>query len=116
VSPSTYIVVLEDDPLIRPLLERWLAEAGYRVSAPMDGDSKPALVIANVADPNSAEAQILALRAYAAPILIVSARFRRGLAGSAAAARRLGVQRVLPKPFTRRELLSAVRKALEGAA
>lgn len=116
MSPSTNIVVLEDDPLIRPLLERWLGEAGYRVSDSMDGDSKPDLVMANIADPNSAEAEILALQAYAAPILIVSARFRRGLAGSAAAARRLGVQRVLPKPFTRRELLSAVRKALEEAA
>jgi len=116
VSPSTCILVLEDDPLIRPLLERWLGEAGYRVTASVGQDAKPALVIANVADPNSAVAQIQALQAYAAPILVVSARFRRGLAGSAAAARRLGVQRVLPKPFTRSELLSAVRKALEGAA
>ena len=44
----------------------------------------------------------------------MAARFRRGLAGSAEAARRLGVQAVLPKPFTRTELLTAVRAAMEG--
>jgi hypothetical protein len=41
---------------------------------------------------------------------LLLARFRRGLAGSAEAARRLGVERVLPKPFTRNELLAAVRE------
>jgi len=52
---------------------------------------------------------------YAAPILAVSARFRRGLAGSSEAARRLGVKKVLPKPFTRKELLAAVRETVEPA-
>ena len=74
MSPSTCILVLEDDPLIRPLLERWLGEAGYRVTASVGQDAKPALVIANVADPNSAVAQIQALQAYAAPILVVGCR------------------------------------------
>lgn len=38
------------------------------------------------------------------------ARLRRGLAGSAEAARRLGVERVLPEPLTRKELLARVRE------
>ena len=65
-------------------------------------------------EPRGAQPLIDALRAvYAAPMLILSARFRRGLEGSAEAARRLGVRKVLPKPFTREEFLSAVRESVE---
>jgi DNA-binding response OmpR family regulator len=113
VIPKGYVLVLEEDPLIRPLLERWLGEAGYTV-APAPAQAKPVLVIADVPDPQSAEALIRSLREYAAPILILSARFRRGLAGSAEAASRLGVKKVLPKPFTRKEFVSAVRESIEG--
>ena len=113
MSPKGYVVVLEEDPLIRPLLERWLGEAGYQVADPI-GEVKPVLVIADVPDPQSAEALIRSLREYTAPILVLSARFRRGLAGSAEAARRLGVKKVLPKPFTRKELLAAVRESVQA--
>jgi DNA-binding response OmpR family regulator len=108
------VVVLEEDPLIHELLERWLREAGYLVAAPgAVSDAKPSLVIADVPEPQSAEAVIRSLQGvYAAPILVLSARFRRGLAGSAEAARRLGVKKVLPKPFTRNELLAAVRDSV----
>ena len=112
MNPKSYVVVLEEDPLIRPLLERWLGEAGYLV-APAGHEGRPALVIADVSDPQSGEAFIRSLREYAAPILVLSARFRRGLAGSAETASRLGVKKVLPKPFTRKEFLSAVRESLE---
>jgi DNA-binding response OmpR family regulator len=114
VNPKGYVKVLEGDPLIRPLLERWLGEAGYQAAAPPGAaEPKPVLVIADVAEPQSCEALIRSLREYAAPILVLSARFRRGLAGSAEAARRLGVKKVLPKPFTRKELLAAVRESVE---
>ena len=111
-------MVLEEDPLIRPLLERWLGEVGYAVASRARGEAKqggakPVLVIADVPDAQSVEALIGSLREYAAPILILSARFRRGLAGSAEAARRLGVKKVLPKPFTRKELLAAVCESVE---
>lgn len=110
-----FIAIHEGDDLIRGLLERWLGEAGYAVRA--GGDEPPALIIVDVPSPRGAQACIEALRAvYAAPILVLSGRFRRGLAGSSETARRLGVKRVLPKPFTRRELLSAVRESIEGAA
>ena len=109
-----FIAIHEDDDLIRELLERWLGEAGYSLR-PVAGES-PRLVIANIPSPRAAPSRIERLQAeYAAPILVLSGRFRRGLAGSAEAAHRLGVKKVLPKPFTRKELLSAVDEVLEGA-
>lgn len=116
LDPKGYVIVLEEDLLLRPLLERWLGEEGYRVAARVPGAVKPALVIADVPDPRAAEALIRSLQEYAAPILLLSARFRRGLAGSTETARRLGVEKVLPKPFTREEFLSAVRESIEGVA
>jgi len=110
-------VILEPDDLIRPLLERWLVEEGYTVvSHDHPGrvrDELPRLVIANIADPDRADALIAGLRtAYRAPIVALSARFRRGLGNSHQVARRLHVAKVLPKPVTRTELVSAVLEAL----
>jgi DNA-binding response OmpR family regulator len=114
VSSKGSVVVLERDPLIQKLLERWLLEAGYLVLSPEDKpDVPPVLIIADVPEPLLAGSLIREWkRMYAAPIVILSARFRRGLAGSAKTARQLGVAKVLPKPFTRRELLSAVRESV----
>ncbi len=105
-----YILILDEDVLIRELLERWLGEAGYAVaSRPRE---RPCLVIADVPNPRRAQAVVDSLQVYAAPVLLLSGRFRRGLAGSEQAARRLGVKTVLPKPFSRDELLAAVAAAL----
>jgi DNA-binding response OmpR family regulator len=112
------IVIVESDDLIRQLLERWLGDAGYGVTLPAEVHNPPKvipqLVIADISSPDSAEATIKALAAaYSAPILALSARFRQGLGGSAAAAHRLHVCKVLPKPFTREELLYAVGESIE---
>jgi DNA-binding response OmpR family regulator len=113
MNSKGYVVVLEEDGQIRELLERWLGEDGYRVTVDRAANAEPVLVIANVPEPQAASGLIRSLQQeYAAPILILSARFRRGLAGSAEAARRLGVEKVLPKPFTRKELLAAVRESV----
>jgi DNA-binding response OmpR family regulator len=115
VPKKGLIVIHEADDLIRELLERWLVEAGYAVRA--TAGEAPCLVIADVPSPNGAQPMIQSLKAaYAAPILVLSARFRRGLAGSEEAARRLDVKKVLPKPFTRKELLSAVEASMNGEA
>jgi DNA-binding response OmpR family regulator len=112
------IVIVETDDLIRELLERWLGDAGYGVTLPArvhnPATAMPQLVIADISSPDCAEAAIKALAAaYSAPILVLSARFRQGLGGSEAAAHRLRVCKVLPKPFTREELLDAVDESIE---
>jgi DNA-binding response OmpR family regulator len=118
VPTGGYIVIAEPDELIRQLLERWLGEAGYEVMPLAENHErpmvKPRLVIADISEPGSVGNRIEALEAaYAAPILALSARFRRGLGGSSEPARRLRVAEVLPKPFTRQQLLRAVRETLK---
>jgi len=119
VQRNGYILIVETDDLIRELLERWLREAGYGVVAGPSGtparEEAPRLIIANISSPRGAERRIRSLQAaHPAPVLVTSARFRRGLEASTNAARELGVRKVLPKPFTREELLAAVREALES--
>jgi DNA-binding response OmpR family regulator len=125
VQKKGYILVVEGDDLIRQLLERWLREGGYSVAAGDlarlrqhgSNEPPPSLVIVDLANPRSAAVVIRSVQAvHAAPIIGVSARFRRGLGTSRDAARRLGVCKLLPKPFSRDELLAAVREAIEDAA
>ena len=118
VHQKGYIIIVETDDLIRELLERWLGEAGYAVLAaapnPDVPQERPRLVIVNVSKPRHAGALIRSLQtAYGAPVLAISARFRHGLGASADAARQFGARKVLPKPFTRAELLAAVHESIE---
>ncbi|HEY9063517.1 MAG TPA: response regulator [Burkholderiaceae bacterium] len=112
------MLVVEPDELIRQLLCAWLTEAGYAVEAQAPSGqirrAKPDLVILNVPRAKGFQAAVDSLsERYSGPILAISAQFRRGLGASAAVARRLGVRRVLPKPFTREELLQAVTDSLD---
>ena len=114
------ILVVEPDDLILGLLERWLGEAGYSVvveTPQKPGDAEePQLVIIDVPTPRSAEKIIKSVRAlHASPILLLSARLRRGTGSSHDVAHQLGVSKVLPKPFTREELLSAVQESIGGS-
>jgi hypothetical protein len=73
----------------------------------------PRLVITDISESRSARTIIETLQAaYAAPI---PARFRRGLGGSSEPAKRLHVDKVLPKPFRREQLLRAIRTILKAA-
>jgi DNA-binding response OmpR family regulator len=109
-----HIVVLEPDELIRQLLQCWLEDAGYRVSAYGEGPASPDLLILDSARPEHVASRVSALGIDPdTPVLVVSATFRRGLGGSTNTARRLGARKVLPKPYTQQELLAAVAAALE---
>jgi len=123
VQQKGRILVVEPNDLILSLLERWLGEAGYTVVvgtsqslAPAVGEEgEPELVIIDVPTPRSAEKTVKSVReVHASPILLLSARFRRGTGSSISVARQLGVRNVLPKPFTRGELLSAVSESIDS--
>jgi DNA-binding response OmpR family regulator len=122
VPQKEHILVVEPDDLILGLLERWLGEAGYAVIEEASptlpqavGRGEPQLVIIDVPDPLIAEKTIKSVReVHASPILLLSARFVRGTGSgsSSSVARQLGVRNVLPKPFTRDELLLAVGESI----
>jgi CheY-like chemotaxis protein len=116
------IVVIEEDKLMRELLLEWLSAEGYRVraAAPEDAQvpNKADLVIVDVYRPRREGAKTL--RAVKAaypetPLIAVSGQFRSGLVGSCTAADALGVQQVVAKPFTRRDLLAAVEDVIGPA-
>ena len=71
------------------------------------------LIIADVARPRAAGPLVRLLQAGGnGPVLMLSARFRSGQGASQLLVQQLGVNAVLPKPFTRRQLLDAVRQCL----
>lgn len=115
---KAHIAVFENDDLIRQLLDQWLGEAGYRVNSGYLATAEfgnESLVIADVANPHAADPFLATLKQiYAAPIMLLSARFLSGQGASLELAQRFGVSKVLPKPFSRRDLLRAVRDAIEG--
>jgi DNA-binding response OmpR family regulator len=117
VRRALRIALLESDDLMRALAQRWLAEAGHGVVLVESCCSAPParvdLVIANVPSPGAAAGVVCRLQAtYAAPVLLVSARLRHCQGRSTALPCQLGVRAVLPKPFTKQELLDAVERAV----
>lgn len=114
MTPPLRIAIVESDDLIRELLSRWLQQAGYEVDH-TSADALPtrghALVIVAVPGADAAGPLVTEIRTRSnAPLLLISARFGRRTAGSAALAERLGVQAVLPIPFSEDNLIPLVRK------
>lgn len=119
VQSSRTIVVVETDKSMCELFERWLTDAGFHVVFSQSGlvpgvKGDPQLLIADVSVPHLAQARIRDLQAiWPAPILLISGRFRRDVGKSRHVADSLGVRTVLPKPFTREELLAAVAQSIQ---
>jgi DNA-binding response OmpR family regulator len=111
------IAIVESDDLIRQLVERWLTEAGHHAKTmsprALQGGNGFDLIIVNVSSPRAAAPMIRSLQAaHDAPLLLLSARFRHGQGASAQLARQLGVKAILPKPFTREQLLAAIHQMM----
>ena len=117
VQTGYRIAVIESDDLVRQLAVRWLSDAGHVTFAVTVLQLRPRqkldLIVANVAHPRNTAVLMRTLRAaHAAPVVLVSARFRRGQGPSASLALQLGVSAILPKPYTRDELLATVESVL----
>ena len=110
------IAVIDGDEAVRELVRRWLVDAGHVVETyPVLGNvGDVALVIADVASPRVVKPLLSELLqpVSGVAVLLISARFRKGQEGSVELADELGVQGVLPKPFSKRQLLAAVAQAL----
>ncbi|MBV8784236.1 MAG: response regulator [Gammaproteobacteria bacterium] len=106
------VLVSERDRLLRQLIAEWLAEGGATAVASGDEELPTAVdaILVDVSCQQDAHATLASWRrAYpAAVIVLASARFApRDLANDAMAAR-LGVTGILPKPFSRDALWSAL--------
>jgi DNA-binding response OmpR family regulator len=115
------IVIIEDDELIHALLREYLSEAGYvtfSAGSPDTADgAKPDAVIIDVYMPRSTGMEKLqAIRAAhpGTPLIAISGQFCSGLASCRATADALGVKRIIAKPFSRDELLEAVRDVIRS--
>ncbi len=113
------VLVVEDDPEARALLEDWLARAGYEVLSSCNAlegirllyNSRPAVVLLDIMLPgiDGWEACRRIREASDVPIIIVSGRnsntdILRGF--------ELGADDYVSKPFDHKELLSRVRAVL----
>ena len=119
MTTTTFILVIEDDPIMRDALADWLQAAGYGVRTAENGSAglaavqlnAPALVITDIYMPGTSGAVVIAelKREYPGiPVIAISALFDSGHGMDADAAIVLGAARALTKPFKRRDLLRAV--------
>jgi len=117
------ILVIDDAATVRHLMRRVLVEAAHTVIEAQDGDvglslfqaQRPALVITDLFMPNREGIEtIQELRRLAPDAKIIAMSSSSTPSGKLylSAARKLGADAILPKPFKPAELLAAVENAL----
>lgn len=107
------VLVIERDNLQRELIGEWLRESGIQVltEEPVAGSAAAVdAIVIDVSCQQQAHATLTSWKnAYPrAAIVLASGRFSRGDMANDAMAARLGVTRILAKPFTRKDLWSAL--------
>jgi CheY-like chemotaxis protein len=123
MTPTTDILIIEDDAIMREALAEWLEGAGYGVRKAADGSAglaalrlaAPALVVTDIRMPGTSGAMVIAelnQRYPEIPVIAISGLFNSGHGMDADAAIALGAARALAKPFKRGELLRAVADLL----
>lgn len=121
---NAHILVVDDDQRLRALLQRYLAEQGFRVSAAADAAAARAalaamaydLVVLDVMMPGESGfelVQALRARGNAVPVLMLTAR---GGPDDRVAGFEHGADDYLAKPFDPRELALRIRTILRRVA
>lgn len=119
-NENIQLLVVDDDPALRELLERYLTEQAYRVTAVEDGPAMDAhlanhqadMIILDLMLPGEdglSIARRLRANNSTTPILILSAR---GDEIDRIVGLEMGADDYLPKPFNPRELLARIRAIL----
>jgi len=116
------ILIVDDEPDMRALLEETLVGAGYEVVSAVDGrqalkeyrDKAADLVIMDVFMPNKDGFEtIIDLRKDFPDALIIAVTGRPPMAHVLPVAKRLGAVEVLQKPFEPKDLLATVHRVLK---
>ena len=122
-AEAAHVLVVDDDTRLRALLQKFLAENGYRVTTAVDADDARRrlaglrfdLIVLDVMMPGETDGIELtrSLRETSdAPVLLLTAR---GEAEDRIAGLEAGADDYLPKPFEPRELLLRVEAVLRRA-
>jgi len=120
-----YILVIDDDAMVRQAPIRVLENSGYEVQCAPDGRQglrafrirRPDLVISDIIMPEMEGIEtIMELRILSrdCPIIAISGGGRLGKADFLAVAKKLGATATLNKPFETEDLLRTVANCLAG--
>jgi len=118
------ILIVDDDDSLRRIVEYNLGDEGYRVLTAGDGaaglrvfqEASVDLMLTDIRMPDMDGVELLTRVKIVQPDLPVIVLTAHGTINSAVEAMKLGATDYLTKPFTRDQLKTAVRKALEVAA
>lgn len=121
MNPQPIILIADDDPAIAQLAQFSLRDEGFEVvtagngseALALEDEVSPDLILLDLEMPGLDGASVfreLRARRHNEPVLIISAH------GARRAARTLGAQDALDKPFDPDELVERVRAALRDAA
>jgi two-component system phosphate regulon response regulator OmpR len=124
MSDDALILVVEDDPRLRALLQRYLGENGFRVTAAEHAAEareklrflQPDLMVLDVTMPGESGLSLtesLRREKFDVPILLLTAR---GGPEDRIAGFEAGADDYLPKPFEAKELLLRIRALLRRSA
>ena len=124
-APPGYVLVIDDDSIMRDLIGDWLEAAGYQVrkapdcrSVSLERDGVPALVVSDMWMPGPCGVEAIRWMRQNHPevkLIAVSGHFGSGQGCTEQAAVGAGAARALAKPVKRAELLGVVAELIGPA-